>query len=548
MKKLLLLLCIFFLALPLWGEYFYQNDPDVFTLIHLSRRMGKVFPFTSFPVHGSDLFSFANTLALDPLLAFLNDAEKEMLEVFISKMEKQRELNLMVYGRLFASYEHRLSTGTFLFGEEKLPFSEDVRRSYLGFSPVFSFLGGVGTFNGLYLALQGDLRPSWDDDFSPMSNFFTNVDIMYDFLTKGILTYNGEYINLFFGRDSYHLGNPQGSTLYVSSFIPHLDGIRLNIPLGPFSFDYSLSSIMPKRARHLDVDETVNSEDPNNPLGPHFGFMKDVNDENPSTILFMTTRFQWNFGSIKTGLGTTMVYARANNQFLFTDFLPIMILHNADSVPNNMSLIIDAQWTVIPGLTLSGMVGFDDISAKDIGIPDGKIPTIPGFILQLEYSRASENVFQYYILEGGYTHYLWGNFAYNDKPDSWLGVYLARAIYRFTPNKYAVLLPLTSPYGPGALWAKFLGRFLIPEINMQAAIEILLLFKNSRVNLVYTEYEENNSLNSFDQWFLTIDFPVTYNIRSFQFLVSPAILFNNFNAVFECTLGVRWQIKGLSGL
>jgi len=276
--------------------------------------------------------------------------------------------------------------------------------------------------------------------------------------------------------------------------------------------------------------------------------MREDNSANPSTILMAAHRFQWNFGRVKLGVGGTIVYARANNQFLITDFLPILIYHNSDSVPNNLAMILDAQWAITPGLNLSLMIGFDDIAGGLIGIPDGDIPTIPGLVLQLEYSIRNKNLFHYYMLETGYTHYLWGNFEYEDRIDDWFGVYLARGIYRYTPNKSAVLLPLTSPYGPGALWGKLKGDLFFPGLNIRAGAELLLLFKNSHVNLIDTLYKADDSLYKLDQWFFALDLPLTYTWQNkagaLEFLFSPALLLSSEGKVFQCTLGLRWSMQG----
>lgn len=384
-----------------------------------------------------------------------------------------------------------------------------------------------------------------------MNNFMTEVNIAYDFVAKGIFAWNGEYINISISRDKVHWGNPQGSTFYPSALLPHLDGLNMNVPLGPFTFDYMFASIMPKRAQagHPDVDNAVSPTQKEGDLGPHFGFMKHPNSANPSTILMAAHRIQWNFGMVKAGVGGAIVYARANNQFLVTDFLPVLVYHNSDSVPNNLSFVLDIQWTVFPGFSLSAMLGFDDIGGGAIGIPDGDIPTIPGGILQMEYSAASRKLFQYYMLEAGYTHYLWGNFAHtSDSPKDWEGVYLARAIYRYTPNKNAILLPLTSPYGPGALWGKFKADIFITGLNIRAGAELLFLAKNRDVDLVFTPYEAKDSLNSFNRFFFALDLPVSYTWRSragaLEFSVCPTVLAGSGGTAFECTLGLSWSMNG----
>ena len=544
MKRFLLPLILAFLVIPAWGEFYYQDDPEVLTLIHLSRRMGKVLPFSSFPVHGSDLLDFADSLYFSKAEKSINETDRDMLEDLILKLEKQKEGEILIKGGLAAAYEHRFSTGAFMLGEEDLPDAIDVHRAYLDFSPVLSLNAAAGTFNGLYVGGQIDIRPKWTDNFSPMNNFLTGFSFAYDMVKRGILAWNGNYINLFFGRDTVHWGNPEGSSLYPSALLPHLDRLSMNVPLGPFSFDYMLASIMPKRSDGKDVDDVVTPKPGEPPLGPYFGFMKENDKGNPSIILMAAHRFQWNFGMVKAGIGGTIVYARPNNQFTITDFLPIIIYHNSDSVPNNLAMIVDAEWTIIPGLSLSAMFGVDDINGNKIGIPDDEVPTIPGALLQLHYSAASPNLFQSYMFEAGYTHYLWGNFEWDDNYSNWYGVYLARAIYRWTIDKSAVLLPLTSPYGPGALWGKFNANFEIPKYNIQTGAELLFLLKNSKVNLIDTPYKTDDGLNSFDMWYFSIDLPFYWTWRFLKFTFSPALLFSSEGNAFECTLGVRYTLEG----
>lgn len=551
LKASLILVCLFAIAFPLWGEYYYTDDPELINLNYICRRMGKILPFSSFPVHGSDMLDFAYSLLFDKASGRLKETDRELLEEFIDKLEKQKEREILIKGGLALAYEHRLSTGEFMVEDKELPNAEDFRRAFLNFSPILRLNASGGTFNGIWLAFQADLRFSWEDDYTPMNNFLTRVNIAYDMVSKGVVAWNGKYINISISRDTVHWGNPQGSTLYVSNLLPYMDNLSMNIPLGPFSFDYMLASIMPKRASYKDVDDAIQANYPltaplsgKAPLGTSFGYMKDPLGGNPSIIFMAAHRFQWNFGRVKIGAGGTIVYARANNQFTITDFLPILIYHNSDSVPNNLALIVDAAWTIFPGFSISVMAGFDDIAGESIGIPDGEIPTIPGAIMQLEYSFYSKKLLQSYMLETGYTHYLWGNFEYDDEPDDWYGVYLARAIYRYTPNKSAVLLPLTSPYGPGSLWVKFRADYFIPHLNMHAGAVFLFLAKKDGVNLIDTPYITNKSLNSFDRFFFALDLPVSYTWRYFDFYLTPSIFWGTKGAAFECTMGIRFSVKG----
>jgi hypothetical protein len=530
---------------PAGAEYFYAEGDEIAALEHIARRIGKAVPFSSYPVHGSDLLEFAEKLASDPAFPGLAEADIEIFESLIDRLEDRRE-GILLKGNIDLAYEHRFSSDSFTIDNPyTVPNAEDVRRVFLDFAPIAGFFAGAGTFYGPWVAAQIDVRPAWTDDYSPMSNFLKEADIVYDLLKRGVFAWNGRYLNFFAGRDTVHWGNSQGSTLYASKLLPYLDSVRINVPLGPFSFDYFLGTIMPRRSAHSDVDEAACRDYSGLvDLGDYFGFSKS--GPSPSTILAVAHRFQWNFGRVKAGVGGTIIYARSNNQFLITDLLPILIYHNADSVPNNLSLIFDVSWAILPGLNLSVMAGLDDLNARIIGISDGSVPTIPGAVFQLEYSAAG-NFFQYYMLEGGYTHYLWGNFAYTDNND-WRGVYLARAIYRYIHFNHSVLLPLTSPYGPGTLWLKLRGDFKFPSRGIRAGAELLFLAKHGGVNLVETPYYADNALDVYNQFYVSLKIPLSYTWKNLTFSVSPGIRTGWSHAAFECTLGLRYALSGRTTL
>jgi hypothetical protein len=506
--------------------------------------MGKVLPWTAFPVHGSDILAFAEHLAADPAVSRLSSADMAMLDGLISRFERRQDI--LLKGNLDLAYEHRFTTNSFTIDDtSKMANAEDFRRAFLNFSPVISLGAAAGPFTGPWVAARFDIRPAWTNDFSPSSNFFKEVDITYDILKQGIFAWNGTYVNFFAGRDTIHWGNPRGASFYPSKLLPYVDSIRLNVPLGPFSFDYMLGTIIPKKAQYhdvYDVNYTATPPSPGKPYTDYFGFL---NDPNPSTILVAAHRFQWNFGRLKAGIGGTVVYVRANNAFHITDILPVMVYHNADIAPNNLNMVLDLSWAIFSGFSVSAMLGFDDISARTFGIPDGDIPTIPGGILQADYSATAESVFMDFHLEGGYTHYLWGNFHFDDPPFTQPEVRLARAIYRYGPNHYAVLLPLTSPYGPGVTWGKINANFFFSERRIRAGAEFLLLTKKRDVNLVDTEYSMNDPTQYSPRiWYGAFQVPLSYTWKNLEFSVSPGILFGTSDFAVECTLGLRYTLAG----
>jgi hypothetical protein len=522
----------------IWGELFYEDSAEVNLLRRLYRRAGKVLPLSSYPVHGSDLADLG-----DKLPPLKSGEDQILLEELLDRLKPKEEEALILRGSLAAAYEHSFRAAVpVLVDDGAVKNGEDIRRAFLGFSPILSMRGGVEKFTGPYTDIQADLRPPWKENFSPHNNFIPlpEVDISFDMLSKGVLGWNGKYLDVFFGRDKVHFGHSPGASLYPSGRLPYQDGLRLYAPLGPFSFDYLLATIQPKRASH---DVIPNSIDHKPIKSDAFGFM---DDPNPTTILTAVHRFQWNFGALKAGVGGTVVYARSNNMFLMTDILPIFVYHNADIRPNNLNLVLDFSWTFYPGFTLTGILGFDDISAKAFGLPDGPTPTIPAGILQLEYSALPGPAIDF-LLEGGYTHYLWGNYAFGDaKEVSWGEAPLAKAIYRYAPNGRAILLPLTSPYGPGTIWGRLVSTLDFSRLNLTITADLLVLSKIDEVNLVDTLYIERALKKDRQVLYVSLDLPCVYTWKYMEFLFSPALLLQERDRqiALECTLGVRIKLGG----
>jgi hypothetical protein len=540
MKTYKLFFVLFFLALSaaanIFGETYFMDSPEAKTLRSLYVRAGRMFPFSSWPVHGSDLLEAAEKLS-----SFIPDEEENpdrvLLDKIIEGFTSQKDKRIILKGDLSASYEHRFRTSQVLADPSEVKNGIDIQRRYFSLDPVLSFGAGIGPFTGIYVEAEAVLRQPWKYDYDPMNNFLfplqgSELDIGYEIVSKGMLSWNGKYINAALGRDKVHFGSTPGSTLYPSGSLPFMDGLRLNIPIGPFQADYFLSTIQPRKApEDVDVDKD------------YFGFLLDPN---PSIILNATHHFQWNFGRIKAGAGGTVTYARSNNFFLVTDFLPIIVYHNSDIRPNNLSLIVDFSWAFYPGFTLTGMFGFDDINASFFGIGDSEVPTIPAWIVQVEYSLLTEPFRADFLLEGGYTHYLWGNFAYDGEPDNkWKGVHLARAIYRYNANNQGVLLPLTSPYGPGVIWGRLAGSFYFTRFPLKVSPDILLLSKLRGADLVKTEYKKDDALADGERlWYFSLDVPCVYTYKYFDFKIIPGLIIRDGNAAFECTLGCQFKLGG----
>jgi hypothetical protein len=176
--------------------------------------------------------------------------------------------------------------------------------------------------------------------------------------------------------------------------------------------------------------------------------------------------------------------------FTIVDFLPVSIWHNADVAPNNMGLVLDFSWAALPGLAINFMAGYDDISANLFGVADDGIPTIDAYILSLDYYHGSEGLELDGLVEFGYTHYLWGNFDGKETMGFDMGL-LARAIGRYQSDGGAILLPLTSPYGPGALWAELKLNVSPRDSVLAFGLDALVLSTNSAANLVTLAFTAN---------------------------------------------------------
>ena len=544
MKRLMLpgvvlLVCCGF---PLFGETYGIQSPEVSELRYLYRRGARVFPFFSYPVHGSDLLGAAKKLR-----GGLYGEDAAALDRVSEELAAYDRWAVLIRGGLSAAYRHRFRTGETLIDEGPVPNGADFRRAFLSFPPVLSLSAGGGGFRGLFLEAEAILRPAWGDDYTPDNNFFfpaSQFDITFDLINKGVLSWNGKYLYTFFGRDNNDFGDTPGGSLYPSKDLPYMDWLRFFVTLGPFSMDYLLSTIQHKEAPY-DVKpnaDDVNAGPNGTETGDHyFGFMTD---ENPSIILSVLHRFQWNFGRVKAGAGANVVYVRSNNMYTITDISPLMSWHNADMRPNNMNLVLDLSWALYPGFTLTGMLGFDDINGDMFGIPDSGTTTIPAGILQLEYGLRRERFQGEFLLEAGYTHYLWGNFAY-ETDGKWGTAPLARGIYRYSPSKKGVILPLTSPYGPGVIWGRLVSAVTLPRYNLRLGADLLVLTKNEDVNLIDTWYASGDPTHrSHRIWYVSLDLPCTYTWKYLDFYLSPALLLRDAKAAFECTLGVSYTLRG----
>ena len=445
-------------ALPAHAQATYSPEtPEVKALRDLHLQAGLAFPTTGFPASRHTLAEFAFRLAArvqDPGL------QAQVVGYLAQLGYDPGEIELALVNRL--TFEGYLRSG-----EQGQP---DVVREHLERARLWELTmawtipdrAGFLVEVLMHREYLEDLPPSNLPAFGLPGN---PVALENDNLGRGLLWYNFDPLQLYFGRERVHFG-PLRSSLLPSSRIPYLDMVRLTLPLGSLTMDYMISSLPNRRG--------IGDLDPVDPKGRGFAF-------NRNTIFANIHRFEYHFGRLHaavTGLG---IFVRPNNAFALADFFPVASWHSIQYRPFNLSLVFDLEAVLFPGFRVMTQLGFDDVSLEGIGIGDAPIPTIPAVIAGFEYRRRLGAAAVHAYAEGGYTHYLWGNF------DDESGAVLARALYRWFLDRGNRLLPLTSPYGPGALWV--LAEVGLEDLKgFSTALQAELVFTNPDVDLIDTPY------------------------------------------------------------
>jgi hypothetical protein len=410
---------------------------------------------------------------------------------------------------------------------EEDPGTIDFLRRYLSYPDLARLDLGAEVSQGIAFDMGFQIDPEWLNDYGVWNNFpvlgkeGNPFAVDNQTMERADLRYGGRQLELAFGRAPVKWGIPGQTSFYFNDAIPYLDRAGLGFRIGPIYFDWLIATNQPVEAR-FGPDVTPNEGVVL--IEPAFGF---EDEENPTTVLIGAKRVQYRTERFSLGLGQVVIYSRRNNYFLLTDILPIMDWHATDIKPNNLALILDGSWAIAPGWLVSGMVGFDDISAELFGVNDSGVPTIPAWTVGLQTIHDIGKATLFSLAEAGYTHYLWGNFDGSKTFKNGDVNPLARAIYRYKIDKGTVLLPLTSPYGPGSFWV-FAKATLSPAGKAwSAGMELELLWKHQGVNLVDTPFQADESLNGIPPFgFATVYLPVSLERAAFMVTASPGLELN----------------------
>jgi hypothetical protein len=288
-----------------------------------------------------------------------------------------------------------------------------------------------------------------------------NNDVM-----AGYLLYSPGPFEIVFGRQPFSIGPSPLTSLVVSRSVPYLDALDVGLDLGRLHMTLLLSTLENRQAS-----------------GDNAGYVTDPYSFGETVVLHNIHYFEYDFGFLRAGIGGQVIIIRPQNAFQIADFFPVFSWHNADIVPNNLTLTLDVSAVPVSGLELYAQCGFDDINASLFG-SDSSIPTITAGLAGASWTSRWTHASLDAVIELGATHYLWGSF------DN--GEYLARAIDRVHVDGGNQWLPLNSPFGPGVVW--LLARVAVStpwDLDLTASMQ--LLSRNTLASLTDT-YESSDTV------------------------------------------------------
>jgi len=440
------------------------TEPDTSTLRQLFVEDGEVFPTGVKPLSREALARISGDLPSGP--GITGSAADGAATAFSEALD-------------YREGELRLEVGLDVRPQAYLDWNRE-EREFLEVreleAPLLRLDTSFGVDGGPKLVTGTVLQREYDID-SPTNIPLPEEGNPLPFENNGIYTgyvqVPGEYLETTFGRQQIHIGPSPYSSLLVSDRIPYLDAARLSLRLGRLRMTHLVSTLEntasdPEEAAGLP--ELLESDAFEH--GGQYAYDKNI-------IFYNVHYFEYAWRRLRLGVAGQMVVSRPMNQFHLGDFFPVFSWHNADLVPNNMCMVIDATYALTPGLSAYLQAGWDDISARTFGVADSELPTISGYIAGLRYDRRTGNRLLHALIEGGYTHYLWGSFHEEFA--------LSRAIYRQDVDGDPRAMPLTSPFGPGSVWA--MSRLEHAWANgFEIGIEYLFRSENTRANLYDTPY------------------------------------------------------------
>lgn len=420
------------------------------------------------------------------------------------------------------SYEYRYApTGVLLVEDGAVTSGIDLMRDYFDRTPFGRIALGYEQAEGLSIALETTFRAQWEGDWSKADNLpivgaaGDPLKVENFFITRGVAYWRSPGLSIALGRDKVDFGGILYGSLLPSTRLPYLDNLRMRATLGSLTIDYMVATIQALESWDgMDVDPNAGTGG-----GVYYGWEGGVN---PTVIVDAMNRFSWKVGDLTIGVTDHATMARRNNRFYLTDFFPIIARHQTAILGTNNSMVLEASWRGAEGLTIAAQAGFDDINGGILGISDTDAPTIDAYVVGADYQGAIGANALSASAEFGYTQYLWGNYDGSQITPNDVNPFM-RMQYRFLADAGGLLLPLTSPYGPGALWFRASGSFGFGDSGLSAGLDFLFLRKNEAANLIDTPLDRTAESGPFVNWG-ELALPISYRYGPWLASVSPAVL------------------------
>lgn len=442
-------------------------------------------------------------------------------------------------------YQHRLRTEEHIVETSTIKNGIDLMRSFFDRPPFARLFLQGSSPDGFGASGEIALRDQWTGDYFRMNNLpvvgVAGDPVSFEnfFISKASVYYESPAFNFHFGREKPNYNGILYGGLLPGTRLPYLDAVKASGTMGRMKIDWMVATIQALRSWEgagADVE-------PNHVVPPttiaYYGFETDTN---PTTIVEGMNRFSWDLGRFSFGLTDHVMMARRNNRFYITDFIPVISRHQAGVSQTNNSMLLDLAWEPLDGLRLAAQAGFDDINANFMGVGDTGSPTIDAYVAGIDYRSATALGPIHIKSEAGYTHWLWGNYDGKEIQPNDQNPFL-RFQYRYSADSGGLLLPLTSPYGPGAVWGSLSGMLELRELGLELGLDFLYLSKNSDANLITTEVINNTTTSGASRiQFISMALPLLWRSGFWEVSVRPELNVVDGDLWFELWLGASYRL------
>ena len=454
-------------------------------------------------------------------------------------------------------YEYRYRTQDRLIETTAVKGGADLAYAFFDRPPLARLLLQGETRAGFGAISRASLRDQWTGDYFRTDNFpvvgVAGDPVRFEnfFIDKAAVYYRRPGFEFLFGREQPDYNGILNGGLLPGTRLPYLDAVRASGRIGRMRIEWMVASIPSIKSWEAFADPSLDVN-PNQGVTPsgaqYYGFEAEPASTNPNSTMIVEAmnRLTWELGRFTIGLTDHAMLARRENRFYITDFIPVISRHQASIAQTNNSMVLEAAWKPVRGLRLAAQAGFDDINASFAGVSDAGIPTIDAYVAGADYRAGIGGGTLHVRAEAGYTHWLWGNYDGSQIWPNDVNPFL-RFQYRYLTDSGALLLPLTSPYGPGATWVNLDAGFAIPlgaATRMDIGLDFLYLAKNTQANLIDTALIGNTTTAGAPVvQYISLALPLRLQAGAFNASARPGLALRDGDPWFELSLGAGYRLR-----